>query len=205
MIDSGESRPRAIAYRILAAALAAPPDDSLLSALSELQIDVANEDDCGRALAKLRKAAAAETAKNEQRAADDYQRLFIGLGRGEVVPYGSWHISGKMMDKPLARLRADLRRLGLRRQADAGEPEDHASALCETMAILCDEESSAESEAGALSFSRQQKMFLAHLAPWMEIFFADIAEKAESNFYRALGEFGAAFCAFERRYFNMPL
>lgn len=188
---------RANGYRILAAALSAPPDDALLSALAALPSEI-KEDDCGRALLKLRKA-----AQNGRGAADDYQRLFVGLGRGEVVPYGSWHISGKMMDKPLAHLRRDLRALGLRRQTTAGEPEDHAGALCETMAILCDEESAAAAT-GALSFSRQQKIFRAHLAPWMEIFFTDIAEKAGSNFYRAVGEFGAAFLAFERRYFEMP-
>ena len=200
---------RANAYRMLAAAILSPPDSSLLQQIAALP-SASGDDACGRALAALQKAAA---AASPQEAAEDYQQLFIGLGRGKVMPYGSWHISGRMMDKPLARLRSDLQTLGLARRPDVGEPEDHAGALCETMAVLCaeeDGEAAASAEAGAvleksaLSFSRQQKIFAAHLEPWLEIFFADIVRHAEGDFYRAFGAFGAAFAAFERRYFAMP-
>ena len=204
---------RANAYRMLAAAILSPPDSSLLQQIAALP-SASGDDACGRALTALQKAVA---AASPQEAAEDYQQLFIGLGRGKVMPYGSWHISGRMMDKPLARLRSDLQTLGLARRPDVGEPEDHAGALCETMAVLCAEEdgeaaasAEAAAEAGAaleksaLSFSRQQKIFAAHLEPWLEIFFADIVRHAEGDFYRAFGAFGAAFAAFERRYFAMP-
>ena len=69
----------------------------------------------------------------------EYQDLFIGVGRGEVVPYGSWYMTGFLMDKPLALLRADLAALGFERQENVKEPEDHAAALCETMAMLINE------------------------------------------------------------------
>lgn len=190
---------RANAYRLLAAVLTAPPDMAVLAKIAALPV-ANSDDDCGLALARLRTAAADEEAT---RVADDYQELLIGLGRGKVVPYGSWHISGNMMDKPLAALRADLQEFGLRKQTDSGEPEDHIGALCETMAVLCDEEAGADEEDSVLSFSRQQRIFHAHLAPWSEIFFTDIGEKAESELYRAVGAFGVAFMVFERRYFEM--
>lgn len=200
-LQSNQADPRANAYRILAAALAAPPDAAFLAQIAGLPQSQA-EDDCARALQQLR--AEAEKGDVEQ-AADDYQQLLVGLGRGKVIPYGSWHITGSMMDKPLADLRRDLQQLGLQKRKEAGEPEDHAAALCETMAVLCSEESSDSSRESALSFARQQKMFQSHLAPWFEFFFSEISGKAESGFYRALGEFGRAFIAFESRYFQMPL
>ncbi len=190
---------RANAYRILAATLTAPPDKALLQKIAALPVAKDADDACGRALLSLKQAAAGDAA----RAAEDYQELLIGLGRGKVVPYGSWHISGNMMDKPLAALRVDLKQLGLSRKQDAHEPEDHAGALCETMAVLCEEETANDS-AAALAHSRQHKIFSAHMAPWLEEFFADIAVKSEGDFYLAVGQFGAAFAAFERRYFEMP-
>ena len=82
----------------------------------------------------------------------------------KVVPYGSWHISGALMDRPLARLRGDLRALGFARTPQTREPEDHAGALCETMAMLAADDS-------ALSFAAQKKFFDAHAAPWLGGFF----------------------------------
>lgn len=190
---------RANAYRILAATLTGPPDNELLERISELPVDKNADDACGRALLSLKQAA----KEDSESAAEDYQELLIGLGRGKVVPYGSWHISGNMMDKPLSALREDLKQLGLSRQQEAHEPEDHAGALCETMAVLCEEETGSDS-AAALAHSRQQKIFSAHMAPWFEEFFADMAIKSEGGFYRSVGQFGAAFSAFERRYFEMP-
>ena len=42
---------------------------------------------------------------------EEYFNLFIGLGRGELVPYGSWYQTGFLMEKPLGVLRDDLRTL----------------------------------------------------------------------------------------------
>ena len=192
---AGESG-RAAAWRILAAPLTAAPDAETLSRcakLGEFSREAA-ADDCARTLRGLAEAAA---QTETEAAADDYQDLFIGLGRGKVVPYGSWHISGALMDRPLARLRGDLRALGFARTPQTREPEDHAGALCETMAMLAADDS-------ALSFAAQKKFFDAHAAPWLGGFFAEVSAAAETPFYRALGEFGGAFLAFESRYFSMP-
>ncbi len=77
-------------------------------------------------------------ADNEQAdsLADEYQELFIGIGRGEVVPFASWHLTCSLLEKPLAEIHDDLSRLGLERNEQVHEPEDHISALCETKAYL---------------------------------------------------------------------
>src|SRR5439155_1564893 len=62
--------------------------------------------------------------------------LFIGLGRGELLPYGSYYLTGFLHERPLARLRAHLEKLAIERTAGQAEPEDHAAILCEIMAGL---------------------------------------------------------------------
>lgn len=181
---------RANAYALLAACQTAPPSAALLQQLAQLPAEAG--DDTGKALAQL--AAAAGTAPEVL--AEDHHNLFIGLGRGKVVPYASYYLTGNMMDMPLANLRRDLATLGIARQEGSTEPEDHGGALCELMAMLCRDES-------AEAFARQKQFFDAHLAGWMEALFVDIAREAESDFYRAAGDFGAAFMRFEKRYFGM--
>ena len=189
----GSGSGRSAGWRLLAAPLVSVPDAAMLSRFASLNVPDAG-DDVSRALAALKSAAGVADA---EAVGDDYQELFIGLGRGKVVPYGSWHIAGALMDRPLARLRADLRGLGFARREGVKEPEDHAGALCETLAFLADDES-------ATSFARQKKFFDAHIAPWLGGFFGEVSAEAGTDFYREFGTFGSAFAAFESRYFAMP-
>lgn len=197
-IESGQNSAegRSAAWGILAAPLIAAPDSGMLSHYANLG-EVFGEDSRGDWVLALRALSLAAGEADAESAADDYQDLFIGLGRGKVVPYGSWHMSGALMSAPLARLRADLRALGLARSAGVKEPEDHAGALCQTMAMLSADDS-------ALSFGVQRKFFEAHMSPWLGGFFGAVSARAETSFYRAFGEFGAAFAALEARYFSMP-
>ena len=52
----------------------------------------------------------------------------IGLGRGELLPFGSWYQTGFLMERPLGYLRDDLSRLGYQREEGVHEPEDHVAA-----------------------------------------------------------------------------
>jgi TorA maturation chaperone TorD len=129
---------------------------------------------------------------------DEYQELFIGVGRGELVPYGSWYLTGFMMEKPLAELRTDLARFGFERQAQSHEPEDHAAALCETMSLII-------ANGAEISFAQQRDFFRKHLEPWMGRFFADMAAAKSARFYRAVGILGEQFLEIERNYLDMPV
>ncbi|MEW8584258.1 MAG: molecular chaperone TorD family protein, partial [Candidatus Thiodiazotropha sp.] len=114
----------------------------------------------------------------------------------ELVPYGSWYLTGFLMEKPLGRLRDDLARLGFQRQEGVTEPEDHVAALCEVMGMLITE---------GIEFERQSHFFESPMAGWLERFFADLSEAKTAVFYRAVGRFGAAFAAMEKRYLSMPV
>ena len=132
--ESAENRVRASTYALLAAILAAPPKRELLEQVAAIDASGSEPDSrFGPAWRSLREAALAAAPEALD---DEYHALFIGLGRGELVPYGSWYITGFMMDKPLAALRRDLVQLGFERSGKVSETEDHACALLEVMAML---------------------------------------------------------------------
>ncbi|UCH52827.1 MAG: molecular chaperone TorD family protein, partial [Pseudomonadota bacterium] len=191
---SEEDRSRADVYALLGALLARAPDAAMLGLLKQIPVSQANGDaTLAAAWAMLRQAAErAVTAGLEE----EYFDLFVGLGRGELVPYGSWYVTGFLMERPLAELRIDLKRLGMERRADVHEPEDHAAALCETMSLLIAGGDEAQ-------FEEQREFFAKHVAPWMGRFFGDLAQAQSAHFYRSVGLLGERFLEVERTYFSM--
>jgi TorA maturation chaperone TorD len=186
-----EQRARAGVYSLLGALLSAPPTADLLTLLRGLDAGAGALAPAWQGL----KAAAGQALP--QRLEEEFNALFIGLGRGELVPYGSWYLTGFLMEKPLATLRDRLRQLGYTRQEGVAEPEDHVAALCEVMAMTIAE--------NRLTFSEQAGFFARHVGSWMPRFFQDL-EKAESaDFYRAVGNLGARLMAVEQQYFAMSV
>ena len=189
---SGENRIRASTYALLAALLAAPPKRDLVQQVAAIDASESEPDSLfGRVWRSLREAALAAAPEDLD---DEYHALFIGFGRGELVPYGSWYITGFMMDKPLAVLRADLSHLGFERSGQVSETEDHACALLEVMAMIVDE---------GHGLGSQRHFFSRHIDPWMGSFFRDLRDAKSASFYRAVGEFGMRFMDFEREYLAM--
>ncbi len=189
---SEEDQARLQVYRLIGALLVRPPSAELLAALQAI---AASDGQMKAAWAVLRQAASQAVVDD---LADEYQELFIGIGRGELLPYASWYLTGFLMEKPLAELRTDLARLGFERQAETREPEDHAAALCETMSLII-------ASGAAISYAQQHDFFRKHLAPWMGRFFADMAAAKSARFYRAVGILGEQFLEIERNYLEMPV
>lgn len=189
-VDEDE-RARAGVYSLLGALLAAPPTADLLAALTDLAPGTGT-----LAPAWQRLKLAAGEARPE-RLEDEYNALFIGLGRAELVPYGSWYLTGFLMEKPLADLRVQLQQLGFARQEGVAEPEDHVSALCEVMAMTIAE--------NRLTFSEQAAFFARHVGSWMPRFFQDLEEAESADFYRAVGCLGARLMSVEQQYLSMSV
>jgi TorA maturation chaperone TorD len=182
---------RAQEYGLLAALLLRAPDRKLLAALASLRGDPTP---LGVAHAALAEAASnAEPVKVER----EYFNLFIGLGRGELMPYGSYYLTGFLHERPLARLREDLSAIGVARAESVLEPEDHAGILCEIMSGLT---------GGALPSlpDSQRLIFEKHMAPWIGRFFADLERANEAKFYRAVGQLGRVFIEIEAEAFELP-
>lgn len=123
---------------------------------------------------------------------EEFQLLFIGIGRGEIVPFGSWYLTGSLMELPLLKLRQDLRRLGYERQSATKEPEDHIAALLEVMAMLIDEN---EPDQEMLFFNR-------HISPWFERLCDDIKIAESATFYVAMAEVAKTFLSIEKVHFS---
>lgn len=130
----------------------------------------------GPDFAALAKVSAGGTAARDA-LAQAYTEIFCALGEPRVMLYGSWYISGALMDVPLARLRADLAQLGFERQPGITEPEDHVAALCEVMAELI-----------AGGSHAQAGFFQRHLAPWYGRLCMALAAE-ENGFYRSAAAF----------------
>jgi TorA maturation chaperone TorD len=182
---------RAQEYTLLAALLSRAPDQALLDRLATLRGDASP---LGVAHAALAEAASHATAERAER---EYFDLFIGLGRGELLPYGSYYQSGFLHERPLARLREQLTRLGIERADGESEPEDHAAILCEIMAGLINGRLPAE--AGA-----DRELFAKHLSPWIGRFFADLERAEAADFYRNVGTLGRLLVDIETEAFALP-
>ena len=187
-----EQRYRASAYSLLAALLRAAPNQALLEHLVKLSPSGEAEPDAlSEAMAQL--AAAADKFDPDQ-LEDEYNNLFIGIGKGEVVPYGSWYLTGFLMEKPLSDLRDDLKVLGFERNDDIHEPEDHAAAIFEVFSVMISD---------ASGLTEQQRFFEKHMNPWLGRFFADLGNARSAEFYKPVAQFGAAFIDLEQAYLSM--
>jgi TorA maturation chaperone TorD len=187
-----EERLRAQMYRLLARFLSGPPTPEALRAAAALTGD---DSALGRAVATFARLAghAHPAAVNEE-----YQELFIGLGRGELVPYGSYYLTGFLQEKPLAKLRQDMQRLGIARDADLRDPEDHIASLCEMMAVLI------EGRFGSpLPLPEQRRFFETHLGCWAGYFFRDLEAARSSVLYSALGSVARCFLEIEEGAFAL--
>jgi TorA maturation chaperone TorD len=186
------ARGRAQQYALLARLLRGPPDAALLKQIGQLQSD---ETALGNAHRELADAGARATAAEVER---EFFALFIGVGRGELLPYASYYITGFLHERPLARLRQDLSRFGIVRAHGVAEPEDHAGILCEIMAGLASGQLPAPELADRTIFER-------HVAPWMGRFFADLERAETAEFYKPVGTMGRIFIEIEAEAFALPL
>ncbi len=189
-VDETDSA-RAQEYALLSALLARAPDKALLQRLAPLRGDASP-----LGLAHLALAQAAGDASIE-RVEREFFDLFIGLGRGELLPYGSYYLTGFLHERPLARLRGDLVALGIERQDGNAEPEDHAAILCEIMAGVTGGRFAAPA-------GTDRQLFDKHLAPWIGRFFADLERAEAADFYRRVGTLGRVFIDIEAEAFALP-
>jgi len=187
-----EQARRAGYYSILAALLRESPRDEALAFVTQLDEGTASvQVELVLALSSLSLAARHSSRDSLDR---EYHALFIGLGRGELVPYGSWYQTGFLMEKPLGLLRTDLSRLGFERSEEVHEPEDHVAALCEVMAMLIQE---------AVPVDTQRQFFNSHVGNWVDTFFDDLADAQSAVFYKSVARLGKAFLSLETRYLSL--
>lgn len=191
---------RAGAYSLFAMLLHASPDQKMLDHLKTFAELGKGQSEIEIAMYEL--GCAAEQCEPEK-VSDEFHTLFIGLGRGELLPYGSYYQTGFLMEKPLGELRADLANLGYERSEKNKEPEDHIASLCEVMAALIRD--GLENATTANCIEQQRRFYDAHITSWIQRFFADLAASSSADFYWKVATFGKAFFEFETAYFSMKV
>lgn len=162
---------RARLFALIGRLLSAAPDPGLLEGLATLRGDASP---LGRAYAGLAQAAAQTSAEAVER---EFFALFIGVGRGEILPYASYYLTGFLHERPLADLRGTLGALGIRRTPGVPEPEDHIAFVCEVYAGLIDGRTAGD----------PSEFFARHVKPWAGRLFADLEAAEGARFYRAVG------------------
>ena len=188
---AAEDALRADLYDLMSAILANPPEADLLSRVAALSGD---QTELGRAVSALARLARQMPPKQ---VAAEFDVLFIGLVRGELMPYASYYMTGFLNEKPLAVLRGEMARLGIERAPNVFEPEDNIASLCEMMAGLI------RGTFGPGGLQTERDFFNAHIAPWAGHFFTDLEGAKASVFYAPVGAIGRAFVEIEREAYRM--
>jgi TorA maturation chaperone TorD len=187
-----EDQMRADMYNLMGLLLAGPPDQGTLDVVAGL---AGNETDLGQAVEALATMARSTRPATVER---EFNSLFIGLGRGELLPYASFYLTGFLNEKPLALLRRDMTKYGLSRAPNVYEPEDNVASLMEMMGAMI-----AGRFGPPASLERQRTFFNKHLAPWVGHFFADLEQAKTAEFYVPVGTIGRAFVQIEVEAFRL--
>lgn len=191
--DHGEEAARAELYGLLSMLFYQAPDAGLLAAIAAAPADGDGElTEAWRALQGACAGADAAAVRAE------YDTLFVSTGKPEVFLYGSYYMSGFLMEKPLALLRAELTRLGLERSDDMPESEDHIAALCDVMRVLITSDDVLHS-----NIATQKQFFGGQMQPWVQQLCDAVAAHPAAYFYRHVAALAGAFCAVEMQAFDM--
>ncbi|WP_149777669.1 TorD/DmsD family molecular chaperone [Roseovarius litoreus] len=187
-----EDRLRADLYDYLGVLLAGPPNQGLLDQTARLSGD---DTDLGTAIAALSRIARHTQEPAVER---EFNALFIGLGRGELLPYASYYLTGFLNEKPLAALRRDMAARGMTRAPNVYEPEDNIASLMEMMAGLITGRFGKPA-----SLADQKTFYNKHIGPWAGHFFTDLEAAKNSVLYASVGAVGRVFMEIEAQGFRM--
>jgi TorA maturation chaperone TorD len=195
---SQEDRARADWYGLIARLFYGAPDASLFAAIAGNGDACSGEGDAALPAAWKELSRAAAVADPDT-VRQEYDTVFVGVGKPEVMLYGSFYLAGFLHEKPLARLREDLAALAFARRAQAAEPEDHIAALADVMrALILDEGAAPEQREAA-----QRAFFARHLEPWYGQLCGAVAAAPDADFYRRVAALARSFLDIEKASLRM--
>lgn len=191
-----EETARAEIYGLLAHLYYQPPSTDLLQAL---RVAVTESPAQGAFLEEpWRQLVAAARSRDDTAIATEFDHLFGGVGKPEVYVFASHYLSGFLNEKPLAQLRTDLVALGLARDENMPETEDHIAYLCEVMRYLV-----AGDDMAVCNLTAQRTFFTSHMQPWVGAMCDAIETHQAAQFYAELARFTRAFFSVETQGFDM--
>ncbi len=197
---SPEDHGRANFYALISRLFADAPDQALLQAIAGSP--PLPSDDTGEPLSLgWSKLIAASSVMDSEAAREEYDALFIGVGKAPVNLHASHHLTGFMMETPLAEVRGTLATLGFARVESQTVVEDHLAALCEVMRLLI---VGADGIAPG-SVSTQKQFFELHISAWFDLCCTAIMKSTLANFYSVVAQFTSSFLLVEREAFAIDV
>ena len=187
-----EDQLRADMYSFLANMIRTEPSQELLDSVKKLTGD---DSSIGKSIKLISKLASAMHVSEIQ---DEYVNLFVGVGRGELLPFASYYLTGFLNDKPLSKLRNNMNELGVVRIKEVKEPEDHVSSLFDIMSGMITGQFGKQ-----YSITEQSNFFEKHLNSWIHLLMSDIESAKTAVFYVPIGSLGKEFINIEREAFRM--
>jgi TorA maturation chaperone TorD len=189
-----EDEARANLYGLVGRLFYAPTDPHLLAEISRAQppADEGGENTplllAWRALQDACRNAFPAVVRQE------YEGLFIGVGKAEVTPYLSGYAQPTGPDRYLVRLREQLAVWSLARRDGAYEVEDHISGVCDVMRWLVETRQPLADQGG---------FFQTYLLPGAVPFCGAVQRAASAVFYKPVSGFALAFFELEKAAFDM--
>ena len=124
----------------------------------------------------------------------EYDSVFVGVGKAEVTPYLSGYAEPAGPDRYLVRLREQLAAWGLSRKERVFEVEDHISGICDVMRWLIEEQR---------ALSEQRRFFEEFACTGVFRFCAALQKSPSASFYKAVGALTTSFYELEQAAFEM--
>jgi TorA maturation chaperone TorD len=172
-----------------------PPDAALLARLAAAPAIA----DPGPLATAWRGLVDASGVMDADAAAEEYEHVFIGMGKAPVSIYAGFYGRGLSAEHPRVRIQRDLAALGLSRPGHVTEPEDHIGGLLETLRVRA----AGGAGRGPATLAEQKRFYEAHLGVALPAFVAAIGAAREANYYRHVGAVAAAFVALETESFKL--
>jgi TorA maturation chaperone TorD len=189
-----EDLARANLYGLVSRFFYAPADPNLLAEVSHSSFADQGEEGGEGLIAAWRNVR--EACRNAYPAIvrQEYEGLFIGVGRAAVTPYLSAYAEPSSPDRYLVRLREQLAAWGLARRESVYEMEDHVSGASDVMRWLI--------EAGR-SLDEQRGFFGTFVYPGAGPFFVAVQKAPSGTFYQYVATFSLAFLELEKAALDM--
>jgi TorA maturation chaperone TorD len=194
--DQAEEGARAELYGVLALLWLAPPSDELLA---QFRVAVTEAPEAGAYLQGPWEAlVGALRSTTVAQAQDEFDALFGGVGKPDVLVYGSHYLAGFLNEKPLALLRQDMAQLGLQGDAQSGMTEDHIAGVFEVMRYLI-----AGDDVAVCNLEQQRRFFRTHVQPWVEQLCNAVDAHPRAQLWRAVADMTRAFVQVETQGFDL--
>ena len=189
-----EDRARANLYGVIGRLFYAPPDPNLLAEISRGEQGGEGQDHGSGLISAWR--GVQEACRNAYPAVvrQEYDSLFIGVGKAQVSPYLSGYAEPMAPDRFLVRLRDQLSALGLGRRESVFEVEDHVSGISDAMRWLIE---------NGRGLAEQKQFFENFAYPGVLPLCVAVQNAPSASFYKQVAALTWSFFEIEKTAFEM--